>query len=88
MGHALAAQAETLSGIGAGRDRQDERLFQGGDADFATGNGGKNINRHIHVQVIASALEGFIGQDVHDQIQVSSRRLVLARLAFACQADA
>ena len=80
VGHALAAQAETTVGIGAGRDRQDQRPLQGGDADFTARHRRKEVHWHVDVQIIAGPLEGVMGQDPDDQIQVSGRAAVAALL--------
>ena len=87
MGHALAAQTETPPGVGPRWNLQYQRLVQAGDAGFTAGNGGEYINRYVNVQVISFALKGFIGQDVHEQIQISSRPIVVTRLTLTRQAN-
>jgi hypothetical protein len=56
-----------------GGNLQDQWPVQGGNADFTTGNGGEDIDLHLHMQVIPFTLKGFIGQDMHDQKQISGR---------------
>jgi hypothetical protein len=57
VGHPFSAQAETPPGVGAGRDRQDQRPLRGGNADFTAGNGGEDIDRRLEMQVVPFALE-------------------------------
>jgi hypothetical protein len=60
-GHPLTAQTETPPGVGARWNFQYQWSLQRGDSGFTTGNGGKDIDWHVNVQVISFALEGFIG---------------------------
>ena len=87
VGHALAAQTETPPGVGAGgifniSGRSRVGMWVSPPAMAVKISTGTSMCKSSPV-----ALEGVIGQDVHDQIQISSRPTVVARLPLTCQAN-
>ena len=87
-GHALAAQAEQLAGLGALGNLQLDPTIEGRHFQLATQRRIGEADRHLAVQVLAVTLEDRMLTDVDHHIQVASRATMRAGLTLARQANA
>ncbi len=72
-GHALAAQAEQLAGLGAFRNLQLDPAIQGRHFQLATQRSVGETDRHFAVQMLAVALEDRVLAHIDHHVQVARR---------------
>src|SRR5271165_607063 len=85
---ALAAQAELIAGLGAGRDLHlCARAVDDRHLDIAAKSRERHAQRHANQDVRAVALEQRVRPDANMHIEIARRSTLPASLAFAREAD-
>src|ERR1700730_1322551 len=87
--HALAAQAELVAALGAGRDVDARHLaVERRHLDVAAERGLHHGNRHAAMDVGALALEQLVAPHRQEHVEIAGRPAARARFALAAEADA
>src|SRR3990170_2374614 len=83
VAYALAAQAEHLAGLGAGRDLEIGAPIESRNFHFTAECCCREAHRHLAVQVVAVAFEQIVRLEAHLHIQIARRSAALAGLTLA-----
>src|SRR4030095_8194467 len=87
--HALAAQAELVAALGAGRDVDARHLaVERRHLDVAAERGLHHRDRHAQMYVAALALEELVAAHRQEDVEIAGRPAARPGLALAAEADA